>query len=138
MNQKYSNKILLIVTGMFLISSCTSDPTVIQLPDKTPPSGYIVNPIDGSSVSGTTVLQVIAIDNEEVDTVFFLIKAQSSDRYQSLDSTTINNDDIWKVNWDTRASRWSENENYFITFRAVDLVGNDYIAHRSTGDCQNR
>ncbi len=128
MNQKYSNKILLIVTGMFLISSCTSDPTVIQLPDKTPPSGYIVNPIDGSSVSGTTILQVIAIDNEEVDTVFFLIKAQNSDRYQSLDSTTINNDDIWKVNWDTRASQWIENENYFITFRAVDLVGNDYIA----------
>ena len=128
MNRQYSNKILLIITGMFFILSCTSDPTVIQLPDKTPPSGYIVNPIDGSSVSGTTVLQVIAIDNEEVDTVFFLIKAQSSDRYQSLDSTTNHSDDIWKVNWDTRASQWDENENYFITFRAVDLVGNDYIA----------
>ena len=61
MNQKYSSKILLIITGMFFIFSCTSDPTVIQLPDKTPPSGYIVNPIDGSSVSGTTVLQVIAL-----------------------------------------------------------------------------
>ena len=103
------------------------NPTIIQLPDKTPPSGYIVNPLDGSSVSGSTTLQVIAIDNEEVDTVFFMIKAQSAERYQSIDSTTNESEDIWSGNWDTRDSRWIENENYFITFRAVDLVGNSYI-----------
>jgi len=128
MNRSYNYKLHSLLAAILISFSCTTDnPTVIQLPDKTPPSGYIVNPLDGSSVSGSTSLQVIAIDNEEVDTVFFMIKAQSADRYQSIDSTTNESEDIWSGNWDTRDSRWIENENYFITFRAVDLVGNSYI-----------
>jgi len=128
MNRLYKYKLHPLLATILVSFSCTTDnPTVIQLPDKTPPSGYIVNPLDGSSVSGSTTLQVIAIDNEEVDTVFFMIKAQSAERYQSIDSTTNESEDIWSGNWDTRDSRWIENENYFITFRAVDLVGNSYI-----------
>ena len=128
MNRLYKYKLHPLLAAILVSFSCTTDnPTVIQLPDKTPPSGYIVNPLDGSSVSGNTTLQVIAIDNEEVDTVFFMIKAQSAERYQSIDSTTNESEDIWSGNWDTRDSRWIENENYFITFRAVDLVGNSYI-----------
>jgi len=128
MNRSYNYKLHSLLAAILVSFSCTTDnPTVIQLPDKTPPSGYIVNPLDGSSVSGSTSLQVIAIDNEEVDTVFFMIKAQSAERYQSIDSTTNESEDIWSGNWDTRDSRWIENENYFITFRAVDLVGNSYI-----------
>ena len=128
MNRLYKYKLHPLLAAILVSFSCTTDnPTVIQLPDKTPPSGYIVNPLDGSSVSGSTTLQVIAIDNEEVDTVFFMIKAQSAERYQSIDSTTNESEDIWSGNWDTRDSRWIENENYFITFRAVDLVGNSYI-----------
>ena len=128
MNRSYNYKLHSLLAAILVSFSCTTnDPTIIQLPDKTPPSGYIVNPLDGSSVSGSTTLQVIAIDNEEVDTVFFMIKAQSAERYQSIDSTTNESEDIWSGNWDTRDSRWIENENYFITFRAVDLVGNSYI-----------
>ena len=129
MNRSYNNRLHLLLVTILVSLSCTSDdPTIIQLPDKTAPSGYIVNPLDGSSASGITTLQVIAIDNEEVDTVFFMIKAQSAERYQSIDSTTNESEDIWTGNWDTRDSRWIENETYFITFRAVDLVGNSYIA----------
>tara|TARA_B100001123_G_scaffold203364_1_gene230587 strand:- start:507 stop:2378 length:1872 start_codon:yes stop_codon:yes gene_type:complete len=128
MNSVYKYKLHPMLVAILVSFSCTTDdPTIIQLPDKTPPSGYIVNPLDGSSVSGSTTLQVIAIDNEKVDTVFFMIKAQSAERYQSIDSTTNESEDIWTGNWDTRESRWIENENYFITFRAVDLVGNSYI-----------
>ncbi len=128
MNRSYNYKLHPLFAAILVSFSCyTDNPTVIQLPDKTPPSGYIVNPLDGSSVSGNTTLQVIAIDNEEVDTVFFMIKAQSAERYQSIDSTTNESEDIWSGNWETRDSRWIENENYFITFRAVDLVGNSYI-----------
>ena len=62
---------------LFIFLSCaTEDPTLIQLPDTIAPSGYIVSPLNGSSVSGNTSLQVIAIDNEEVDTVYFLIISQ--------------------------------------------------------------
>ena len=128
MNRSYNYKLHSLLAAILVSFSCTTnDPTIIQLPDKTPPSGYIVNPLDGSSVSGSTTLQVIAIDNEEVDTVFFMIKAQSAERYQSIDSTTNESEDIWSGNWHTRDSRWIENENYFITFRAVDIVGNSYI-----------
>ena len=109
--------------------SCTTDePTIIQLPDTTAPSGYIVSPLNGSSVSGNTSLQVIAIDNEEVDTVYFMIKSQSDSRYRNVDSTTNVSNDIWQGSWNTQNSEWVENENYFITFKAVDLVGNSYIA----------
>ena len=119
--------ILFIVVGMFL--SCTTDePTIIQLPDTTAPSGYIVSPLNGSSVSGNTSLQVIAIDNEEVDTVYFMIKSQSDTKYRNVDSTTNVSNDIWQGRWNTQNSEWVENENYFITFKAVDLVGNTYIA----------
>ena len=128
MYRSYNYKLPLLLAAILVSFSCTTDnPTIIQLPDKTPPSGYIVSPLDGSSVSGSTTLQVIAIDNEEVDTVFFMIKAQSAERYQSIDSTTNESGDIWNGDWDTQDSRWIENENYFITFRAVDLVGNSYI-----------
>ena len=112
MNRLYKYKLHPLLAAILVSFSCTTDnPTVIQLPDKTPPSGYIVNPLDGSSVSGNTTLQVIAIDNEEVDTVFFMIKAQSAERYQSIDSTTNESEDIWTGNWDTRESQWIENEN---------------------------
>ena len=116
MYRSYNYKLPLLFAAIFVSFSCTTDdPTIIQLPDKTPPSGYIVSPLDGSSVSGSTTLQVIAIDNEEVDTVFFMIKAQSAERYQSIDSTTNESGDIWNGDWDTQDSRWIENENYFIT-----------------------
>ena len=119
--------ILFIVVGMFF-SCTTNEPTIIQLPDTTAPSGYIVSPLNGSSVSGNTSLQVIAIDNEEVDTVYFMIKSQSDTRYRNVDSTTNVSNDIWEGRWNTQNSEWVENENYFITFKAVDLVGNTYIA----------
>ena len=116
-----------IVVGMFF-SCTTNEPTIIQLPDTTAPSGYIVSPLNGSSVSGNTSLQVIAIDNEEVDTVYFMIKSQSDTKYRNVDSTTNVSNDIWQGRWNTQNSEWIENENYFITFKAVDLVGNSYIA----------
>ena len=119
--------ILFIVLGMFF-SCTTNEPTIIQLPDTTAPSGYIVSPLNGSSVSGNTSLQVIAIDNEEVDTVYFMIKSQSDTKYRNVDSTTNVSNDIWQGRWNTQNSEWVENENYFITFKAVDLVGNTYIA----------
>ena len=118
---------LFIVVSMFF-SCTTNEPTIIQLPDTTPPSGYIVSPLNGSSVSGNTSLQVIAIDNEEVDTVYFMIKSQSDTKYRNVDSTTNVSNDIWQGRWNTQNSEWIENENYFITFKAVDLVGNTYIA----------
>ena len=119
--------ILFFVVIMFF-SCTTNDPTIIQLPDTTAPSGYIVSPLNGSSVSGNTSLQVIAIDNEEVDTVYFMIKSQSDTKYRNIDSTTNVSNDIWQGRWNTQNSEWIENENYFITFKAVDLVGNSYIA----------
>jgi len=119
--------ILSFVVIMFF-SCTTNEPTIIQLPDTTAPSGYIVSPLNGSSVSGNTSLQVIAIDNEEVDTVYFMIKSQSDTKYRNVDSTTNVSNDIWQGRWNTQNSEWIENENYFITFKAVDLVGNSYIA----------
>jgi len=119
--------ILFFVVIMFF-SCTTNEPTIIQLPDTTAPSGYIVSPLNGSSVSGNTSLQVIAIDNEEVDTVYFMIKSQSDTKYRNVDSTTNVSNDIWQGRWNTQNSEWIENENYFITFKAVDLVGNTYIA----------
>ena len=119
--------ILFFVIIMFF-SCTTNEPTIIQLPDTTAPSGYIVSPLNGSSVSGNTSLQVIAIDNEEVDTVYFMIKSQSDTKYRNVDSTTNVSNDIWQGRWNTQNSEWVENENYFITFKAVDLVGNTYIA----------
>ena len=118
---------LFIVVSMYF-SCTTNEPTIIQLPDTTPPSGYIVSHLNGSSVSGNTSLQVIAIDNEEVDTVYFMIKSQSDTKYRNVDSTTNVSNDIWQGRWNTQNSEWIENENYFITFKAVDLVGNSYIA----------
>ena len=114
---------------LFIFLSCANeDPSLIQLPDTTAPSGYIVSPLNGSSVSGNTSLQVIAIDNEEVDTVYFMIKSQSDNSYRNVDSTTNVSNDIWSGKWNTQNSEWIENENYFITFKAIDLVGNEYIA----------
>ncbi|MFL2994647.1 MAG: Ig-like domain-containing protein [Candidatus Neomarinimicrobiota bacterium] len=127
----YVTKINQNITFAFLfifLSCATEDPTLIQLPDTTAPSGYIVSPLNGSSVSGNTSLQVIAIDNEEVDTVYFMIKSQRDNSYRNVDSTTNVSNDIWSGKWNTQNSEWVENENYFITFKAVDLVGNEYIA----------
>ena len=119
----------IIFAFLFIFLSCANeDPTLIQLPDTTAPSGYIVSPLNGSSVSGNTSLQVIAIDNEEVDTVYFMIKSQRDNSYRNVDSTTNVSNDIWSGKWNTQNSEWVENENYFITFKAVDLVGNEYIA----------
>ena len=65
----YRHLVFLLIIVFF--SCVDKDPTLIQLPDTTAPTGYIVSPLNGSSVSGNTSLQIIAIDNEEVDTVFF-------------------------------------------------------------------
>ena len=111
MNYQYIYNLKSLIFFILLSFSCTTDnPTIIQLPDRISPSGYIVSPLDGSAVSGTTTLQVIAIDNEEVDTVFFMIKPQNADSYKSIDSTTNETNDTWKGNWDTRNSQWIENE----------------------------
>ena len=127
----YRNQIFQIISLSFLTTffSCTNnEPTIIPLPDTTAPTGYIVSPLNGSSVSGNTSLQVIAIDNEGVDTVYFMIKSQSDSKYKNIDSTINVSSDIWQGKWNTQNSEWIENENYFITFKAVDLVGNSYIA----------
>ena len=124
--KSYRFVFLVFFAGFF--SCTTNEPTIIQLPDTTAPSGYIVSPLNGSSVSERTTLQVIAIDNEEVDTVYFMIKSQSDNSYRNVDSTTNVSNDIWQGSWNTKNSEWIENENYFITFKAVDLVGNTYIA----------
>jgi len=120
--------IMLVIVLCMFFSCTTNEPTIIQLPDTSAPSGYIVSPLNGSSVSGNTSIQVIAIDNEEVDTVYFMIKSQSDTKYRNVDSTTNVSNDIWQGRWNTQNSEWVENENYFITFKAVDLVGNTYIA----------
>ena len=125
---KHTVQFLFFPVFVILFSCTTNEPTIIQLPDTTAPSGYIVSPLNGSSVSGNTSLQVIAIDNEEVDTVYFMIKSQSDNNYRNVDSTTNVSNDIWQGSWNTQNSEWVENENYFITFKAVDLVGNTYIA----------
>ena len=125
---KHILQLLSISVFIMLFSCTTNEPTIIQLPDTTAPSGYIVSPLNGSSVSGNTSLQVIAIDNEEVDTVYFMIKSQSDSKYRNVDSTTNVSNDIWQGSWNTQNSEWVENENYFITFKAIDLVGNTYIA----------
>ena len=125
---KHTFQFLSFPVFVMLFSCTTNEPTIIQLPDTTAPSGYIVSPLNGSSVSGNTSLQVIAIDNEEVDTVYFMIKSQSDNNYRNVDSTTNVSNDIWQGSWNTQNSEWVENENYFITFKAVDLVGNTYIA----------
>ena len=57
-----------------------------------------------------------------------MIKSQSDTKYRNVDSTTNVSNDIWQGRWNTQNSEWIENENYFITFKAVDLVGNSYIA----------
>ena len=112
MYRSYNYKLPLLLAAILVSFSCTTDnPTIIQLPDKTPPSGYIVSPLEGSSDSGSTTLQVIAIDNEEVDTVFIMIKAQSAERYQSIDSTSKESGDIWNGECDTQESPWNETEN---------------------------
>ncbi len=125
---KHTFQFLFFSVFVMLFSCTTNEPTIIQLPDTIAPSGYIVSPLNGSSVSGNTSLQVIAIDNEEVDTVYFMIKSQSDNNYRNVDSTTNVSNDIWQGSWNTQNSEWVENENYFITFKAVDLVGNTYIA----------
>ena len=125
---KQTFQFLFFPVFVMLFSCTTNEPTIIQLPDTTAPSGYIVSPLNGSSVSGNTSLQVIAIDNEEVDTVYFMIKSQSDNNYRNVDSTTNVSNDIWQGSWNTQNSEWVENENYFITFKAIDLVGNTYIA----------
>ena len=125
---KHTFQFLIFPVFVMLFSCTTNEPTIIQLPDTTAPSGYIVSPLNGSSVSGNTSLQVIAIDNEEVDTVYFMIKSQSDNNYRNVDSTTNVSNEIWQGSWNTQNSEWVENENYFITFKAVDLVGNTYIA----------
>ena len=125
---KHAFQFLFFPAFVMLFSCTTNEPTIIQLPDTTAPSGYIVSPLNGSSVSGNTSLQVIAIDNEEVDTVYFMIKSQSDNNYRNVDSTTNVSNDIWQGSWNTQNSEWVENENYFITFKAIDLVGNTYIA----------
>ena len=125
---KHTFQFLFFPVFVMLFSCTTNEPTIIQLPDTTAPSGYIVSPLNGSSVSGNTSLQVIAIDNEEVDTVYFMIKSQSDNNYRNVDSTTNVSNDIWQGSWNTQNLEWVENENYFITFKAVDLVGNTYIA----------
>ena len=82
----YIYKIHLLLASIMVSLSCSTDnPNIIRLPDRTSPSGYIINPLNGSSVSGNINLQVIAIDNEEVDTVFFMIKPQSTEYYLSID-----------------------------------------------------
>ena len=129
MNFLNKQKLQLLLLTLYLSISCEpNDPTLIQLPDRTSPSGYIVSPLDGSSVKGNTTLQVIAIDNEKVDTVYFMIKAENADNYESIDFSTIEANDTWEGDWDTRNAQWQENENYFITFKAVDIVGNTFIA----------
>ena len=85
---KHTFQFLFFPVFVILFSCTTNEPTIIQLPDTTAPSGYIVSPLNGSSVSGNTSLQVIAIDNEEVDTVYFMIKSQSDTKYRNVDYLT--------------------------------------------------
>ena len=133
-NKKYYLKQVCIVVLLSVNYSCfTDDPQLIQLPDKTPPSGYIINPIDGSSISGNVSLEVIAIDNEQIDSVFFLIKSQNSSSYQNIDSTKKQEQDIWKGSWNTTNSQWIENEN--ITQNSYKINPNPYkiIQNRRLG-----
>ena len=121
---KYKKIIYLIILFML---SCNVDPEIISLPDTTPPSGYVVGPQDNSSLSGVNTISVISVDNEEIDTVFFLIKKHDSNIYEKVDSAFQANEDLWLGNWDTRDIKYIEDEQYFITFKSVDISGNYYI-----------
>ena len=120
----YKKLIYLII--LFLLS-CDVEPKIISLPDTTPPSGYVVGPLDNSSLSGINTISIISIDNEKIDTVFFLIKKHDSNKYEKVDSAFQSTDDLWLGTWDTRNIKFVEDEQYFITFKSVDISGNYFI-----------
>ena len=133
-----SSKLQFIVTRPFvslLLILCLScgerEPELLPQPDRAPPNGYIIDPLDGSSVSGLIAIQVLAIDDDEVDTVSFLIKSPNSAGYDTVDQTTQSTNDttynIWKGFWNTNDPKWIEDQDYFVTFQAVDPSGNVFI-----------
>ena len=122
----------LVLLLLILCLSCGErEPELLPQPDRAPPNGYIIDPLDGSSVSGLIAIQVLAIDDDEVDTVSFLIKSPNSAGYDTVDQTTQSTNDttynIWKGFWNTNDPKWIEDQDYFVTFQAVDPSGNVFI-----------
>ena len=130
--QKFSFTQPFVFLPLILILSCGEhEPEVLPQPDRAPPNGYIIDPLDGASVSGVIIIQVLAIDDDEVDTVSFLIKSPNTTSYDTVDQTTQATNDttynIWKGFWNTNEPKWIEDQDYFVTFQAVDPAGNVFI-----------
>ena len=64
-------KIKALITVFLFFLSCTDDR------DREPPTGYIVSPLTGSTVSATVEVVVMAEDNKGVESVEFTVNGQT-------------------------------------------------------------
>ena len=119
-----------IILLLFLVD-CTSDPMEIAEPDKSPPQAMILYPANGESVKGEIIIQVRSVDNDEVDSVIFLINQEKV----STDSSHIDN--VFSYRWDTEIStmengelikKYAEDEFHYISVIAFDPYGNSYAS----------
>ena len=127
----YTLTILGLLIFMVIGFSCTEDPIEIPEPDTSPPQAIVLYPIDGDAVEGEITIEVRAVDNDQVDSVQFLI----DQIVVSTDSSQVN--DIFKYKWNTEESimidgnlvkLYSEDQFHYISAIAFDPVGNSYAS----------
>jgi len=116
------NKYILLLTLLsFLGLSCTGDGYRLDtIPDTTPPSTSIIYPVAGQIVSGETIIQVSATDNQEIDSVTFFVNGA---RIGSSESA---NDHIYSIAWNTESNEFTEDEFHSISVKATDNSQNFY------------
>ena len=108
----------IVITALSL--SCDDLPLEIPAADTTPPQAVIIFPIDGEPVSGDISIQVLATDNESVDSVRFFIN-------QTLvGSDSTGEDDIFEFIWKT--NNFVEDDFHFLAIVAYDKRGNEFAS----------
>ena len=90
--------ILSVLMVMIIGFSCTEDPIEIPEPDTSPPQAIVLFPIDGETVQNEIIIQARAVDNDEVDSVQFLIDQER------VFTDSSHSDNIFKYTWDTGES----------------------------------
>ena len=123
--------ILSVLMVIIIGFSCTEDPIEIPEPDTSPPQAIVLFPIDGETVQNEIIIQARAVDNDEVDSVQFLIDQER------VFTDSSHSDNIFKYTWDTGESVmingelvkiYTEDEFHYISVIAFDPVGNSYAS----------
>jgi len=104
--------------SLFSLSCENQEPLSLSEADRTPPTGLIIYPQDDGTVSGTVTIQVHATDNDEIDSVLFLVNQDT------IGSDDKQENDIFETDWIT--TEYEEDVFHSLSFIAYDPKGNNF------------